>query len=101
MKEHQEEQPFLNKVEDSSVNNLSSQPETENSGRFPRSEQNSVGQSTKEEVLLPMVLLYRGLFVQLCFVVPVGICWLSGVRPILMALGQNAVISEMTSVSEP
>ena len=48
-----------------------------------------------------MVLLYRGLFVQLCFVVPVGICWLSGVRPILMALGQNAVISEMTSVSEP
>ena len=57
------------------------------------------GVPKNQKILLPMVFLYRGLFIQLIFVVPVGLWWISGIRPLLLALGQNVQISEMTSVS--
>lgn len=54
-------------------------------------------QLTEEETpLLPLTILYRGLFIQLALVIPVGLCWLYGIKPVLLALGQGQVLSEMT-----
>jgi putative MATE family efflux protein len=50
-----------------------------------------------KKVLLPMVFLYRGLFVQLLFVIPVGLWWISGIRGSLLALGQSQAVAEMSS----
>jgi MATE family multidrug resistance protein len=47
--------------------------------------------------ILPMVFLYRGTFIQLLFVLPVGIWWLFGVENFLLSLGQGAVLSHMTA----
>jgi MATE family multidrug resistance protein len=54
--------------------------------------------STDEEtlLLLPLTLLYRGLFLQLTLVIPVGLWWLYGIKPVLIALGQGEELSEMT-----
>jgi MATE family multidrug resistance protein len=53
--------------------------------------------STEEETpLLPLTLLYRGLFLQLTLVIPVGLWWLYGIKPVLIALGQGEDLSEMT-----
>jgi len=52
--------------------------------------------SDSEAPLLPMVYLYRGIFIQLCLVIPVGIWWLKGVYPLLIALGQPDDLSVMT-----
>ena len=56
------------------------------------------GTHSEEEILLPLVILFRGLFIQLLCVVPVGIWWISGIRGFLLALGQNNVISDLTAV---
>lgn len=48
------------------------------------------------EPLLPLVFLYRGLFIQVIFVLPIGAWWLYGVQPVLLALGQGPVLSAMT-----
>lgn len=47
-------------------------------------------------VLLPLVFLYRGLFIQLLFVLPIGLWWLHGIEPLLLALGQGPLLSAMT-----
>lgn len=47
--------------------------------------------------LLPLVFLYRGMFIQLIFVVPVGIWWLTGVESTLLHLGQGEELASMTS----
>ena len=57
------------------------------------------GDGKEEEILLPLVILYRGIFIQLLFVVPVGIWWISGIRECLIALGQDSTISDLTTVS--
>lgn len=46
--------------------------------------------------LLPLVYLYQGLFIQILFVLPIGLWWISGIRPTLIALGQGEVLSTMT-----
>mmetsp|Transcript_10873 Transcript_10873/g.15329 ORF Transcript_10873/g.15329 Transcript_10873/m.15329 type:complete len:547 (-) Transcript_10873:199-1839(-) len=46
--------------------------------------------------LLPLTYLYRGIFIQLVLVVPVGLWWLSGIKPVLVSLGQGESLSEMT-----
>ena len=46
--------------------------------------------------LLPLVYLYRGIFIQLAFVIPVGCYWLYGIKPLLLYLGQKDEISTMT-----
>ncbi|CAB9524270.1 Protein DETOXIFICATION [Seminavis robusta] len=53
--------------------------------------------SPRNDFLLPMVFLYRGLFVQLLLVVPVGMWWLSGIHDVLESLGQNETIATMTA----
>jgi putative MATE family efflux protein len=50
-----------------------------------------------KQVLLPMVFLYRGLFVQLVFVIPVGLWWISGIHGFLLALGQSQTVAEMSA----
>jgi hypothetical protein len=46
--------------------------------------------------ILPLVYLYRGLFIQLMFVLPVGIWWIFGIQSILLHLGQGDELSVMT-----
>eukprot|EP00984_Skeletonema_dohrnii_P004970 scaffold1761_cov78-Skeletonema_dohrnii-CCMP3373.AAC.3 len=46
--------------------------------------------------ILPLVYLYRGIFIQLIFVIPVGCYWLHGIKPLLLYLGQGEEISTMT-----
>eukprot|EP00550_Attheya_septentrionalis_P005229 CAMPEP_0198286538 /NCGR_PEP_ID=MMETSP1449-20131203/5605_1 /TAXON_ID=420275 /ORGANISM="Attheya septentrionalis, Strain CCMP2084" /LENGTH=573 /DNA_ID=CAMNT_0043984315 /DNA_START=158 /DNA_END=1879 /DNA_ORIENTATION=+ len=46
--------------------------------------------------LSPLVYLYRGLFIQLLFVIPVGVWWLFGIKPLLIRLGQGELLSGMT-----
>jgi len=50
-------------------------------------------------LLLPLVYLYRGLFVQLLFVLPMGLWWLSSrsTQHTLLQLGQGETLSQMTS----
>jgi MATE family multidrug resistance protein len=47
-------------------------------------------------LILPLVYLYRGIFIQLAFVIPVGLYWLHGIRPLLIHLGQGEELSIMT-----
>ena len=56
--------------------------------------------STNDEAspLLPLTYLYRGIFIQLMLVIPVGLWWLYGIKPILLYLGQGETLSEMTAV---
>jgi len=46
--------------------------------------------------ILPLVFLYRGILIQLVFVLPVGAYWLFGIKPLLLFLGQGEEISAMT-----
>lgn len=48
---------------------------------------------------LPIVFLYRGIFIQALLVIPMGLYWISGVKPLLLFLGQNAELAIMTEVS--
>lgn len=48
------------------------------------------------EPILPLVYLFRGIFIQLAFVIPVGCYWLYGIKPLLIHLGQGEEISTMT-----
>lgn len=51
---------------------------------------------TPREPLLPLVYLYRGLFLQLTFVIPILILWWSGLRPFLVSLGQEEQLAAKT-----
>ena len=42
--------------------------------------------------------LFRGLFITLLFVFPIGLYWLHGIKPLLIWLGQGEKVSEMTQV---
>lgn len=44
----------------------------------------------------PLVYLYRGLMVQLIFMIPIGIWWLIGTKPLLLKLQQSEKMSTMT-----
>ena len=43
--------------------------------------------------------LVRGIFVAFTFVVPIGLYWLRGMKPLLIRLGQGETVSEMTEVN--
>ena len=51
---------------------------------------------SNESLLQPIVYLYRGLFIQLLFVIPVSCWWLYGIQPLLLRLGQAPQLSLMT-----
>jgi multidrug resistance protein, MATE family len=46
--------------------------------------------------ILTLVYLYRGMLIQLLLVIPVGVWWIYGIQPFLLALGQGELISSMT-----
>lgn len=56
----------------------------------------SSSSTSSAKPLMPLVFMYRGMFVQLMVVIPVGLWWLYGIEPLLIRLGQNSVISNMT-----
>lgn len=47
-------------------------------------------------LLQPLVILYRGLAIQLAFVLPIGLWWIHGIEPVLVQLGQADKLSIMT-----
>lgn len=49
--------------------------------------------------ILPLVFLYRGIFIQLAFVLPVGVYWLCGMKPLLLFLGQGEDIYNDRAIS--
>ena len=51
----------------------------------------------QQELLPPLVYLYRGMFVQLCFVLPMIAWWCHGWTDVLIALGQGPQLSRMTA----
>jgi MATE family multidrug resistance protein len=46
--------------------------------------------------LLPLVYLYLGIFIQVLFVLPIGLWWIHGTRPALIFLGQGEELATMT-----
>ena len=58
----------------------------------------NIGESDDDEVELirPLVFLFRGLALQLLFVVPIGLWWICGTKSTLLALGQGERLSGMT-----
>ena len=46
--------------------------------------------------LQPLVFLFRGIAIQLAFVIPIGLWWIKGLKPFLVALGQGEELSSMT-----
>lgn len=57
----------------------------------------STSSNDESTPILPLVYLYRGMFIQLSVVIPVGIWWLFGVEDILLSLGQGPELSAMTA----
>jgi hypothetical protein len=51
------------------------------------------------EPLTPLIFLYRGMFIQLVAVIPIGLWWIFGIKDVLVALGQHEVLATMTEVS--
>jgi Na+-driven multidrug efflux pump len=45
------------------------------------------------------VYLFRGMFITFLFVIPIGLYWLNGIKPLLIWLGQGEAVSDMTQVS--
>lgn len=52
--------------------------------------------SAETRPLTPLIYLYRGLFIQMVFVLPIGIWWIIGVKRVLLRLGQGEELSSMT-----
>jgi MATE family multidrug resistance protein len=46
--------------------------------------------------ILPLVYLYRGIFINLAFAIPIGLYWVHGIKPLLLYLGQGEELSTMT-----
>lgn len=53
-------------------------------------------ESHQDTRIAPLIYLYRGIFIQLLFVVPVGVWWISGIQNTLLALGQGDDLAVMT-----
>jgi hypothetical protein len=51
------------------------------------------------EPLTPLIFLYRGMFIQLVAVIPIGLWWIFGIKDVLVALGQHEGLATMTEVS--
>jgi multidrug resistance protein, MATE family len=83
------------KVEDVSqgdIDNLSSE--------FDYSSQRQLSLSMNDihtSPITPIVYLLRGICLQLCLVIPVGIWWLMGIEDMLLALGQGPQLASMAS----
>ena len=45
----------------------------------------------------PLVFLYRGIIIQLAFVIPIGLWWIKGIQPLFLALGQEPELSIMSA----
>jgi MATE family multidrug resistance protein len=50
----------------------------------------------EDKSIAALIYLYRGIFIQLLFVVPVGVWWISGIQNTLLALGQGDELAIMT-----
>ena len=58
----------------------------------------STSRKRDQPLLLPLVYLYRGIFIQMLFVIPVGMWWLTNsTKSVLIFLGQGEELSSMTA----
>jgi len=102
-----------NKIESTPLLSSTSTEEnsTFNTTSFYDTEQNDIDQHSdsvneskniyttiSEPPLLPLVFLYRGIMVQLLIVVPIGLWWIKGIKPLLLYLGQAEHLSSMTEI---
>jgi len=65
---------------------------------IPKEDKTQINANMKWETIYPMTpktYLYRGFFIQILFVLPVGIYWIYGIKQALLSLGQDETISEM------
>ena len=53
--------------------------------------------NSSSKLILPLVYLYRGLFVQFIFILPAACWWIYGIQPLLLQLGQAEGLSAMTA----
>ena len=53
--------------------------------------------SSFDAPLQPLVFLYRGISIQLAFVIPIGVWWIKGIEPFLLQMGQSEELSIMTA----
>jgi len=68
---------------------------------IPKEDKTQINANMKWETIYPMTpktYLYRGFFIQILFVLPVGIYWIYGIKQALLSLGQDETISEMAQV---
>jgi MATE family multidrug resistance protein len=80
---------FENKIESEEVN--------ERLGFLQRRKEGLSSSNAKPRVpLLPLVYYYRGIFLQLAFVIPILLWWWRGLRPFLVALGQEEKLAAQT-----
>jgi len=81
----------------SEVQNSETTPLMHNRSQLSRSGRNYQNEEQCKQPITPLVYLYRGLWVQLLVVLPIGIWWLTGIESMLLALGQGEHLSEMTA----
>lgn len=62
-------------------------------------DQSTTPPKDNQEPLTPLIFLYRGLFIQLALVIPIGIWWIFGIKNVLISLGQRDILASMTEVS--
>lgn len=54
-------------------------------------------QSNDKEPITPLIFFWRGMVIQLAFILPIAIWWLSGLKDVLISLGQAELLSTMTA----
>ena len=76
-----------------------SDPEIDStSERTPLMDNKSAKDEDTAPPLMPLVFLYRGLLIQLLFVIPIGLWWLSNsMESLLLRLGQGEKLAHMTA----
>ncbi len=58
--------------------------------------QTSETESSALPLLQPVVFLLRGMAIQFAIVIPIGLWWIKGLKPFLIALGQGEALSSLT-----
>lgn len=82
--------------DEASLTSESTNDELEGGEELARAATNPHDGDESPLLLLPLVYLYRGIFVQLLFVIPVACWWVYGIQPLLLRLGQAEELSQMT-----
>lgn len=87
---------ILHNQTDSDINNYDEEKkENEEQEAIIQEEESLLTRRNNQNALLPVTILIRGVFIQLALVIPVGIWWIVGIKPALLALGQGEDLSSI------